>query len=121
MVLQPTSPTANLMELGNVVLNLQNFQVTVAQKDVDLSYQEFELVRLLMSEADKVLSHDEITLALYHACGHLYTRRLAVLVHRVRTKLARSQPYFVKGVRGRGYGMLAGRPPRGRGATMPEG
>ncbi len=121
VLLSAKSAAKPAVVLGNLSMNLQNYAVIVGQEDVELSYQEFELLLLLTLQPDRILPHEEITLSLWNAAGKLYLRRLAVLVHRVRAKLARSQPYVVKGVRGRGYGLIAVRPPSEKGAKVPEG
>ena len=113
--------TARSIEIGNISMNLNTFEVSVGEQLVDMSYQEFELLRLLMLQPNKILPHSEITLCLWSASGKQYLRRLAVLIHRVRAKLASSQPYALKGARGRGYGLIAVRLPSERGAAVPEG
>ena len=55
-----------------------------------------------LSNIDRVISVDMLTRALWHASGHVYVRRLNVVVHRPRAKLATSRPYQIESVRGRG-------------------
>ena len=101
------------LEAGNVWLNFLTYQVVVGGEPVTLTFQEFELLNALVQRLDRVVPVDALTLAIWGETGHLMTRRLNVLIHRLRHKLADSEPYQIEGVRGRGYGFIA-RMPRGR-------
>jgi DNA-binding response OmpR family regulator len=112
-----TSPSAyqeDLIEAGNLVLNLANYRVTVAGLPVDLTYHEFDLLWLLASRADRIVDFRELTQALWKAQGHKEVRRLNVLAFRLRAKLANSASYRVDTVRGRGYGLVRSQPGEGR-------
>jgi DNA-binding response OmpR family regulator len=92
--------------VGNLVVNFDNFHVSVDNVPVFLSFQEFELLRALLTNIDRVVSTDALTRAMWHDTGHTFVRRLNVVVHRLRAKLAGSQPYQIESVRGRGYGLV---------------
>jgi DNA-binding response OmpR family regulator len=96
----------DLIRAGNIVLNVANYRVSVAGKPVELTYSEFELLRLLAAKLDRVIDFRELTEALWRGQGHREVRRLNVLAFRLRTKLARSGPYEIETVRGRGYGLI---------------
>ena len=104
-----TSPEGHdaLLKVGNLTVNFYNFQVAVDGFPVFLTFQEFELLRLLVANPDRVVSNDELTSSLWHATGRTLVRRLNVVVHRLRAKLASSSPYQIDSVRGRGYGFIA--------------
>lgn len=95
-----------LLSLGNLSLNLWNYRAVVADLPVELTYQEFELLRLLARSADRIVSFDALTRGLWQTTGHRETRRLNVLAFRLRSKLAASHPYHIETVRGRGYGLV---------------
>jgi DNA-binding response OmpR family regulator len=101
-----TQTSDALIELGNVALNPANYRVTVGGQRVDLTYHEFDLLRLLASQADRVVDFRELAQALWTAAGHREIRRLNVLAFRLRAKLAGSEPYRIETVRGRGYGFI---------------
>ncbi len=96
-----------LLVLGNLSLNLRNCRAVVADLAVELTYQEFELLRLLARSADRIVSFDALTRGLWQTTGHRETRRLNVLTFRLRSKLAASHPYHIETVRGRGYGLIS--------------
>jgi DNA-binding response OmpR family regulator len=96
-----------LLSLGNLSLNLNTFEVTVGSEVVTTSYQEFELLRELMQNENRIIPHDALTRVLWNETGKPAVRRLNVLMHRLRTKLAVSAPYRLRTVRSRGYGLIA--------------
>ena len=109
----PQAPAGNgalrpdQLALGNLTLDSGVFLVRIANRPVELSYYEFELMRVLAAQPDRIIPYDGITSALWGASGHSKTRRLQVLVHRLRSKLSGSHPYSIETVRGRGYGLVA--------------
>src|SRR5262245_18992062 len=94
------------LTVGNVRLNLLNFQVEVAGEPVLLTYKEFDLLHAFVRHLDHVISADVITRAIWGDSGRQFTGRLNVIIHRLRAKLAGSHPYGIESVRGRGYGFI---------------
>ena len=100
------NPAARMVSLGNLQVNLDTFEVFIERTRVRLTYQEFETLSSLIDQPDKIVPFDALTELLWHATGHVFKRRLNVVVHRLRLKLAGSSPYQVEMVRLRGYGLL---------------
>jgi len=96
-----------VLEVGNVWINFLNNQVAVDGQPVVLTFQEFELLSSLVQQPDRVVPVDAITESIWAESGRPVVRRLNVLIHRLRAKMARSRPYQIESVRGRGYGFLA--------------
>ena len=92
---------------GNVRVNTATFAVFVRDKAVDLTFYEFELLRLLCREVDRIVKYDTLCQSLWHSIGQRERRRLSVAICRLRSKLEASWPYKVETVRGRGYGFIA--------------
>jgi DNA-binding response OmpR family regulator len=109
---------AGELQLGNVTVDLATFKVSVGPRPANLTYQEFELLRYLADFRDRVVSFDVLSGLLWGSTGPKETRRLNVLVCRLRSKLRNSFPYRLETVRGRGYGLLGaaggGEPAQGR-------
>lgn len=103
----PLVASSGNVSLGNLLLRLDVFAVFIDRARVAVTYQEFEILRVLASQPDRIVPFDELTNALWHAAGHTYKRRLNVVVHRLRSKLDASYPYQIKAVRLRGYGLLS--------------
>ncbi len=97
---------ATVVSLGNVALNLANYRVTVAGERVDFTYHEFDLLRLLAVQADRIVAFPTLSQALWGSVGHKENRRLHVLAYRLRNKLAGSSPYHIETVHRRGYGLV---------------
>ena len=95
-----------MISLGNLSLNFDTYQTTVAGERVDLTFDEFELLALLSQQVDRVVSYDTLARHLWDITGRVANRRLNVIIHRIRTKLGAIRPYRIKTVRERGYGLL---------------
>jgi len=104
-VVQEPAPTSQLV-LGDLVINLSTYGVSVNQRTVDLTYYEFELIRRLAEEPDKIIDYDTLCQAVWSSSGRREKRRLTVAVCRIRAKLAGLTAYGLETVRGRGYGLL---------------
>jgi DNA-binding response OmpR family regulator len=102
-----TGPQGGQLVAGNIEMDLDTFRASVAGRPVNLSYQEFELLRYLVGTPDRVASFAALGDLLWGAEGHRENRRLNVLVCRLRSKLTDSAPYRLATVRGRGYGLLS--------------
>ena len=102
-----TTTAKEVLSLGNLEVDSSLFSLRIANRPVELSYFEFELIRVLSEQPDRILPYDVLTGALWSATGRNETRRLQVLVHRLRAKLTGSHPYNIETVRGRGYGLVS--------------
>jgi DNA-binding response OmpR family regulator len=94
------------VSVGNLTLNFDRFQTSVRDERVDLTYDEFEVLALLCSQADRVISYDILARHLWDMTGRVANRRLNVMVHRIRVKLGDISPYEIRTVRERGYGLV---------------
>ena len=104
---QPGSEPSDELVFGNVRVNLATYGVMVRDCVVDLTYYEFELLRVLCREVDRIVHYDALCQALWSSIGQKERRRLSVAICRLRNKLEASWPYRVETVRGRGYGFIA--------------
>jgi DNA-binding response OmpR family regulator len=101
----PSEPS--ILSAGNIHASMARYQASVAGKPIDLTYKEFELLRLLLSSPDRILSYDDLVRVLWPEGGQGARLRLGVVVCRLRAKLAGSHPYRIQTVRHRGYGLTA--------------
>jgi DNA-binding response OmpR family regulator len=102
----PPSDEAPAMSAGNVRLDVGRYQAFVDEKPLTLTYQEFELLRLLVGKPDRIVHYDELIEGLWQGTNSGSRRRLGVVVCRLRAKLSASEPYHIRTVRSRGYGLL---------------
>ncbi len=98
-----------IVSLGNLALNLGSYRASVDGESVELTYHEFELLRLLFARSDQIVPYEALAEAIWRSSGRGAVRHLNVVVHRLRAKIAGSWPYTIETVRGRGYGLLKSR------------
>lgn len=94
-------PTQEVLELGDVVLNRETHDVTIAGEAVELTAKEFDLLAFFLANPGAVLSRDVL---LDRVWGVEYpggTRTVDVHVAQLRRKLGR--PALIRTLRGSGY------------------
>lgn len=98
---------AAVLSAGNLRIDVGMFRAFVGERPVELTYLEFELLRLLASKPGRILSYDEIVATIWHGNVADMRRRLGVVICRLRAKTAGLAPFRIQTVRGRGYGLVA--------------
>ena len=81
-------PAAPLLECGGAVLNLSDASLTVGQARVELTKNEFRILRLLMEHRGKIVSREAIMTCLWASDSFVDDNTLAVNINRLRKKLA---------------------------------
>lgn len=99
------TPSDGVVEGGGIRLDSDRFEVTVRGEPVHLPRKEFELLELLMENAGRVLTRENL---IDHVWGSDYfgdTRTLDVHIKRLRAKceLDPHQPEHLVTIRGLGY------------------
>jgi DNA-binding response OmpR family regulator len=92
--------TRELLKAGGVVLDPAARTVTLAGQPVVLASREFDLLHLLMLNAGKVMSREQLEHQLYRWGREVDSNAIEVHVHHLRRKLG---PGIVNTVRGVGY------------------
>ncbi len=90
--------TSRIMQCGNLVIDLDGYEVLESGHTVNLTLREFELLSALMSSAGKVLSRQQL---LNHAWGYDYfgdDRIVDVHIKNLRKKLNGTVIITIKGV-----------------------
>jgi DNA-binding response OmpR family regulator len=101
---EPQAPQ-QVLGLGDVVVNREAHEVTVAGEPVELTAKEFELLAYFLANAGMLLSRDQL---LDRVWGVEYpggTRTVDVHVAQLRRKLGR--PSLIRTLRGAGYKAVA--------------
>jgi DNA-binding response OmpR family regulator len=94
------------IKAGPVIMNLASYQATVKGEGLDLTYNEFELLRFLMTHRGRVFSRDAL---LRHVWGEEYlggTRTVDVHIRRLRAKIGPQFDELIQTVRNVGYKMI---------------
>ena len=97
--------TSQVVDGGAVVLDLDRHAVLVRGEEVKVPMKEFELLELLMRNAGRVLTRDQI---MDRVWGRGYpgdTKTLEVHIRRLRSKIEvdPAHPQFIQTIRGLGY------------------
>lgn len=104
-LLRRSRHTSRIMQCGNLVIDLDGYEVLESGHRVNLTLREFELLSVLMSNAGKVLSRQQL---LNHAWGYDYfgdDRIVDVHIKNLRKKLNSNVIATIKGV---GYKLEGG-------------
>jgi two-component system, OmpR family, response regulator RegX3 len=103
------APPAELLEVGDVVLDQARHQATQAGRPVELTRKEFEVLRLLMRNAGAVVSREQLIEEVWDVNWFGPTKTLDVHVSSLRRKLGDDpgDPRYVHTVRGVGFRFAA--------------
>lgn len=96
------SQRKQILQVGNLSLDIQNYTVKKDGKDVSLTLKEFELLGLLMKYPNRVFTRQEL---LNQVWGEYFvgeTRTVDVHIGTLRTKLGDAS-HLIKTIRGVGY------------------
>ena len=97
-------PAAPLLECGGAVLNLSDASLTVGQTRVELTKNEFRILRLLMEHRGEIVSREAIMTCLWESDSFVDDNTLAVNINRLRKKLAGAGlADFIRTRKGAGY------------------
>ena len=98
-----TTTRADLVEYGDLVLNLETYQATIARRPLDLTYMEYELLKFLAQNPGKVFTRE---ILLSRVWGYEYyggARTVDVHIRRLRAKLGEEYAGLIATVRSVGY------------------
>ena len=92
-----------LVEYGDLVLNLETYQAAIDGKPLDLTYMEYELLKFLATHPGKVFTREQL---LSRVWGYEYyggARTVDVHIRRLRAKLGEEHANLIQTVRSVGY------------------
>jgi len=98
-----TDVRADLVEYGDLILNLETYQATIAHRPLDLTYMEYELLKFLALNPGKVFTRE---ILLSRVWGYEYyggARTVDVHIRRLRAKLGEEYANLIATVRSVGY------------------
>ncbi len=101
-----SSPPSEPLRLGDLVVDPDRHEVTVAGRPVALTAVEFRLLTAVLAAGGRVLTRDQLLDAVYgHGDSEVLDRTIDVHVRRLRQKLGDdpNRPRYVATVRGVGY------------------
>jgi len=110
MVASSHRPTT--FKVGNVVLDAEAHRVTVGGRDVALTPREFDLLQLLMANAGRALSRQQILDSVWGTDWFGDENVVEVFARQLRRKIEADpdRPQLIETVRGVGYRLATDRP-----------
>ena len=96
--------TSSTITIGNVCLNSASHQLSVAGQEVELSRKEFMLLKVLLEQAGRIQSREQLESKLYEWGEEVASNAVEVHIHHLRKKLPKA---FIKTIRGVGYSVKA--------------
>jgi DNA-binding response OmpR family regulator len=93
----------NLIEQSGLVINLETYQATIMSRPMDLTYMEYELLRFLAMNPNRVFTRETL---LNRVWGYEYyggARTVDVHIRRLRAKLGEEHASLIQTVRSVGY------------------
>ena len=98
-------PGGAVLEAGDVRMDLDTHEVTRAGEPLELTVKEFELLRVLLERAGKLVKRDELVHEVWDPAWFGSTKTLDVHVSALRKKLGDdpAEPRYIHTVRGVGF------------------
>ncbi len=93
--------------VGELVVDLQGYEVTRAGEVLDLTYKEFELLKFLITHPGRAFTRDELLARVWGYDYYGGSRTVDIHVRRIRAKVQHPYDGYVKTVRNVGYKWLA--------------
>ncbi len=99
------APSLSCLTFGALRIDADNRSVRLAERDLPLSSNEFDLIWLLASHAGEVMSRDDIISQMRGIEYDGFDRSIDILISRIRKKLSDdpTHPFIIKTVRSKGY------------------
>jgi two-component system response regulator RegX3 len=104
-VAAPPPSEQTVLEVGDVVMNLNTRSVQHAGSDVELTLKEFELLRVLMEQAGRVVTREDLIDEVWDPNWFGPTKTLDVHISSLRKKLGEepTSPRYIHTARGVGF------------------
>lgn len=103
-VLRRGSQERELLQCGNIVMDVESGRVRVAGEEVTLTKLEYKILSSMMSYPGKLFTRDEILSDVWDLSGNFVNdNTLSVTMKRLREKLGDTEGRLIRTVRGMGY------------------
>lgn len=92
------------LQIGQIVLDGERHEITVAGRPIELTATEFKLLRLLMERRGRVQTREHLLINVWNYETEIETRTVDTHVRRLREKLG-AEADWIETIRGVGYRM----------------
>jgi DNA-binding response OmpR family regulator len=93
----------NTLRAGDLLIDLANYKVFLGGKPIDLTYKEYELLRFLATNRDKVFTREALLNRVWGYDFYGGARTVDVHIRRLRSKIEERGQTFIETVRHVGY------------------
>ena len=94
----------NTLRAGDLLMDLGNYKVYIAGRAIDLTYKEYELLRFLATNRDKVFTREALLNRVWGYDFYGGARTVDVHIRRLRSKIEEGHHHtFIETVRNVGY------------------
>ena len=101
---RPQSTTTESISVGDLILNLSNYEVTRQDKTIVLSSKEYSLLECLMRHANKILTKDQLIQHVWSYESDILPNTVEVYIRNLRQKIDKNYKVkLIKTIRGFGY------------------
>ena len=102
--------SSSVLKVGGIILDDTNKQVTVNGEEVSLTFSEYEILKLLMSNPGTCFSPSEIYHRIWNENTSGTEKSIAVHIRHIRKKIEvdPAKPRYLSAVWGQGYRMIGG-------------
>jgi DNA-binding response OmpR family regulator len=104
LIRRPRNFVADILKIGDLEVNTQNFEVKRGNKRIDLTRREFAILEYLVRNKGKILSKDQIISHIWDYDADILPNTVEVFIKNLRRKIDR--PFYrslIKTIRGFGY------------------
>jgi two-component system alkaline phosphatase synthesis response regulator PhoP len=95
--------SSNAVRCGDLVMDLSSYRVFVSGRPVDLTFKEYELLRVLAGHPDRVFTREALLNQVWGYDFYGGARTVDVHIRRLRSKLEDAEHSFIETVRNVGY------------------
>ncbi|MBE9175717.1 response regulator transcription factor [Synechocystis salina LEGE 06155] len=100
----PSSPTQELITIGNLTINGDRCEVICNDHLVPLTLLEYQLLYFLVTHPEKVWSRQELITSIWeNQSGETVERKVDVHIGQIRRKIGEPENQCIRTIRGRGY------------------
>ncbi|MEA2016161.1 MAG: response regulator transcription factor [Actinomycetota bacterium] len=96
-------PPKNSIAVGELILNLDKYELSVNGTPIELTYKEFELLNLLLKNQNKVFTRKKLLSIIWEYDFYGGSRTIDVHIRRLRSKIPPPYNLMLKTVRSVGY------------------
>lgn len=98
------STAPEILECGGLLLNISDGSVSYQEHDIDLTRNEYKIIKLLIERKGQIVARNEIMKALWASDSFVDENTLTVNINRLRKKLsAAGLSDFIRTKKGAGY------------------